>query len=102
MRRPLRGLAERASKQAAINNLLAEEDIVDYCANPNLLFDQKIYKYFDGQDSGWYWGRVDGYDKKKKYFQISYDDGDEEDMTLKEVLEWKYRADQQQAGSGSA
>ena len=61
-----------------------------------------IIKYFDGQDSGWYWGRVDGYDKKKKYFQISYDDGDEEDMTLKEVLKWKYRADQQQAGSGSA
>ena len=42
----------------------------------------------------WYWGRVDGFDHEKKYFQIGYDNGDGEDMTLKEVLEWKKCADE--------
>jgi hypothetical protein len=57
------------------------------------LFDQKVYKYFDEQKE-WYWGRVDGFDHKNKYFLIAYNDGDGEDMTLKEVLEWKKCADE--------
>ena len=58
-----------------------------------MLFDQRVYKYFD-EPKAWYWGRVDGFDYENKYFRIGYDDGDGEDMTLKEVLEWKKCADE--------
>ena len=87
---------ERSSKKAALKVLLTDEDVVDYCQNPELLFDQKVYKYFDGQNvQEWFWGRVDGFDAESGYFKISYSDGDFEDMTLKEVLEWKLCADKQ-------
>jgi hypothetical protein len=90
---------ERSSKKTALMVLQTDEDVVDYCQNPQLLFDQKVYKYFDvdGHDQ-WFWGRVDGFDAKSGYYKISYSDGDFEDMTLKEVLEWKLCADRQEGG----
>ena len=67
-------------------------DAVDYSQQPEQLADCKISKFFEdfvdmeaGND-GWFSGKVDSYDYESKYYRIIYDDGDKEDMTMKQVL----------------
>ena len=44
----------------------------------------KINKYFGS--SGWFEGRITKYNEKEKLYDVVYDDGDEESLSLEEVL----------------
>jgi hypothetical protein len=83
LRRTFRSAATKATK--SIQNVISEENATDYTVNSHYLVDCKVSKSFtvDGKDSI-YSGSVDSYNGK--YFHVVYDDGDEEQMSLTDVL----------------
>ena len=88
-RRIIRGTQRSAAKMASAR-IAVDEDVVDYYENPMLLVDSRVRKRFPtttrSENDGWFIGAVDCYDTKTMYYKIIYEDGDEEDMTLQEVL----------------
>jgi len=80
---------------ANIRQTSAEDETVDYYADPQLLYDSRLYiwlPYFEGEkgtreyvDGEYHYARVDGYEHKK--WKITYEhDGSGDYLTLANVL----------------
>eukprot|EP01032_Pedospumella_encystans_P008113 gene8113-9664_t len=71
---------------------LREKEEIKELEQAEALVGQQVNKKFNGT---FYLGTVKTYDAESKLFHIVYDDGDEEDMVMREINRWLYRPDVQ-------
>eukprot|EP01032_Pedospumella_encystans_P007961 gene7961-9491_t len=77
---------------------LREKEEIKELEQAEALVGQQVNKKFNGT---FYLGTVKTYDAESKLFHIVYEDGDEEDLVMREINRWLYRPDVQQQPQSS-